>query len=138
MTAPALGDTMCIRNAVTDPRGQEAETPLRKAPDCGNIIPDKIKNAVLPMPASDETVKPTCQGPRKDISVSVSWGAYLSECCALAFHVRQAKPFSTPTLQLTPDFNTTGHNAAVQSVLQEHQATGKQQKFVVAQNSLFK
>lgn len=61
---------MCIRNAVTDPRGQEAETSLKKPPEHGNITLDEIKNAVLSTPASDETVKPTCQGPRKEISAS--------------------------------------------------------------------
>lgn len=47
MTAPAFGDTMCIRNAGTDPRGQEAETSLRKAPHCGNINLDKIKKGIF-------------------------------------------------------------------------------------------
>lgn len=90
------------------------------------------------MAASEKTVNPTCEGPRKGTSAPACLlGPRLSECCAVAFHMRQAKPFSTPTLQLTSDFSTTRHIAAVQSVLQEHEATGKQQKFVAAQNSLF-
>lgn len=64
---------------------------------------------------------------------AVSCAAKLTEHRALAFHVRQVQPFSTPSLQPAPHFSSTG-----QSVLQEHQATGKEQQCVVAQNSLFK
>lgn len=63
---------------------------------------------------------------------------YISECYALAFHVGQAKYFSTAPLQVAPDFSTTDHLAASQRILQEHQDTTKQQKSVVAPGSLFK
>lgn len=59
-----FGDTLCIRNAATDPRGQEAETSLGNTSDWGNINLAKIKNAILAMSASDENVKAACQGPR--------------------------------------------------------------------------
>lgn len=115
LAAPTSGDTARQNYSYRDPRGQEAENSVRKVSDSGSVILEKIKTVVLTMSASEKTVNPTCQGPRKSPSAPAHLpGTIHTFLKAVAFHVRQAKPFSTPTLQLTPDFGATGDIAAVQ------------------------